>query len=103
MIRVAHPFPDEGARAAQVGDNAAMTVIVWNSHESVKCPAGTYGWHPALGRVRVVRADGWRRLVEVRAEGAIVASSGARVTFPERRLQFVDVRELEMLNGRHAR
>lgn len=77
-----------------------MTVIVWNSHESVKCPVGTYGWHHELGRVRIVRADGWRRLVEARAEGAIVASSGARVTFPERRLQFVDVRELEVLGAR---
>lgn len=74
-----------------------MNVVVWNSHESVKCPAGTWGWHPTLGRVRVVRADGWRRLVEARAENAIVASSGAVVTFPERRLQYVDVRELERI------
>ncbi len=80
-----------------------MTVVVWNSHESVKCPAGTWGRHPSLGRVRIVRADGWRRLVEVRAEAAIVASSGAVVTFPERRLQFVDVRELERIATFEAR
>jgi hypothetical protein len=80
-----------------------MNVVHWNSHETVKCPAGTFGWHPLHGRVRVLRADGWKRLVEIRAENVILASSGAPITFPERRLQIVDVRELEQAWHRHLR
>jgi hypothetical protein len=72
-----------------------MNVVVWKSHETVKCPPGTEGWHPQHGRVRVLKADGWKRLVEIRAQGAIIATSGAEVVFPERRLLIVDVRELE--------
>jgi hypothetical protein len=72
-----------------------MSVIAWNSHETVKCPPGTLAWHAQHGRVRVLKADGWKRLVEVRADARIVAASGAPVVFPERRLLLVDVRELE--------
>jgi hypothetical protein len=80
-----------------------MNVVRWNSHETVKCPAGTFGWHPSHGRVRVLKADGWKRLVEIRSESMILASSGAPITFPERRLQLVDVRELEQAWHRHLR
>lgn len=89
--------------APRLGDNARMSVVVWNSHETVKCPAGTFGWHPRHGHVRVLKADGWKRLVEIRVEGVIVASSGAPVTYPERRLRIVDVRELERAWHRHPR
>ena len=72
-----------------------MTVIAWNSHETVKCPAGSTAWHPRYGSVRVLKARGWSRLIEVRAEGVILSSSGQAVSFPERRSLTVDVRELE--------
>jgi hypothetical protein len=80
-----------------------MNVVHWNSHETVKCPAGTAAFHPRHGCVRVLKADGWKRLIEIRAEGMIRASSGAPVTFTERRLQIVDVRELERAWQRHLR
>lgn len=72
-----------------------MSVIAWNSHETVKCPAGSTAWHPRYGSVRVLKARGWSRLIEVRAEGVILSSSGHAVSYPERRSLTVDVRELE--------
>lgn len=81
--------------AVAMSENTAMTVIAWNSHETVKCPAGSSAWHPRYGHVRVLKARGWSRLIEVRAEGVILSSSGQAVSYPERRSLTVDVRELE--------
>lgn len=81
--------------AAPIAENAGMTVIAWNSHETVKCPPGSAAWHPRYGHVRVLKSRGWSRLIEVRAEGVILSSSGQAVSYPERRSLTVDVRELE--------
>lgn len=72
-----------------------MRVVVWNSHETVKCPPGSEGWHARYGRVRVLESHGWQRLVEVDSVGVVLTSSGAEVSYPERRALLVDVRELE--------
>jgi hypothetical protein len=77
-----------------------MSVIAWNSHETVKCPAGSAAWHPRFGSVRVLKARGWSRLIEVRAQGVILSSSGEAVCYPERRSLTVDVRELECASRR---
>lgn len=86
---------ESGPARAEIVENAAMSVIAWNSHETVKCPAGSTAWHPRYGHVRVLKARGWSRLIEVRAEGVILSSSGQAVSYPERRSLTVDVRELE--------
>lgn len=72
-----------------------MGIVVWNSHETVKCPPGSEGWHFRYGRVRVLESRGWQRLVEVDSEGVVLTRSGAEVSYPERRALLVDVRELE--------
>jgi hypothetical protein len=90
---------ETGHARAEIAENGGMTVIAWNSHETVKCPAGSTAWHPRYGHVRVLKARGWSRLIEVRAEGVILSSSGQAVSFPERRSLTVDVRELERAAG----
>lgn len=85
--------------SAGIAENVGMNVIAWNSHETVKCPAGGSAWHPRYGHVRVLKARGWTRLIEVRAEGVILSSSGQAVSYPERRSLTVDVRELERAAG----
>jgi hypothetical protein len=72
-----------------------MTVIVWNSHETVKCPVGSLAQHPRYGRVKVVRASGWQRLVEAHRYARWTTPYGSTITFPERFSAFVDVRELQ--------
>ena len=71
-----------------------VSVIRWNSQETVKCPVGSTGYHPQYGRVRVLRADGWCRLVEVRSQGVVYRATGAVVSYPERVVLRLDVREL---------
>lgn len=70
------------------------TVIVWNSHETVKCPPGSMAHHPRYGRVKVVKAAGWKRLVEAHRYSRWTTPYGSTVTYPERFSEFVDVREL---------
>lgn len=82
------------AGATLARQNPRMNVIPWKSHETVKCPPGSYGWHPEHGAVRVLRANGWKRVIEVRAPRIAIAANGRRVEFPERRLISIDVREL---------
>jgi len=77
---------------AQVG--VAATVIVWNSHETVKCPAGSTAHHPRLGRVRVLQAHGWQRVIEAHRYTRWTTPYGSTLTFPERYSTTVDVREL---------
>lgn len=76
-----------------------MPVIVWNSHETVKCPAGSVAHHPRYGRVRVVRAIGWQRLVEAHRYTRWTTPYGATITFPERFSASVDVRELSRIGA----
>jgi hypothetical protein len=76
-----------------------VSVIPWNSHETVKCPPGSFARHPRWGRVRVVRAAGWHRLVEAERTSRWTTPYGSTITFPERFSAFVDVRELERLSA----
>jgi hypothetical protein len=78
------------------------TVIVWNSHETVKCPAGSTAHHPRYGRVKVLKANGWQRLVEAHRYSRWTTPYGSTLTFPERFSAFVDVRELSAPGGRGA-
>jgi hypothetical protein len=71
-----------------------MTIVHWNSQETMKCPPGSTGYHRRYGLVRVLRADGWYRVVEVRGQGVVYSATGAAVSFPERVVMRLDVREL---------
>lgn len=73
-----------------------MSVIHWNSNESVKCPAGALARHDEHGWVTVVAADGWTRIIEsYRYESC--RASGAVERTPRRVVHAVDVRELRPL------
>jgi len=76
-----------------------MTVIHWNFQETAKCPPGSTAYHPRYGLVRVLRADGWYRLVEVRSQGVVYGATGRAVSFPERVVLRMDVRELTHRRG----
>lgn len=76
------------------------TIIRWNSHETVKCPAGSTAHHPRYGRVKVLKATGWQRLVEAHRYARWTTPYGATVTFPERFSMLVDVRDLRRIGAR---
>jgi hypothetical protein len=87
------------ARSSATRPDATPRVIVWNSHETVKCPVGSLAQHPRWGRVKVVRATGWQRLVEAHRYSKWTTPYGATITFPERFSAFVDVRELRRVDA----
>ena len=73
-----------------------MTVVYWNSHELVKCPAGAVARHDVHGWVTVVGADGWTRTIEsYQYESANDPRAAARAI--RRIVHTVDVRELHPL------
>ena len=73
-----------------------MTVVYWNSHESVKCPAGALARHDVHGWVTVAGAQGWSRTIETYQ---YAAGDGTRATARaiRRTVHVVDVRELHPL------
>jgi hypothetical protein len=71
-----------------------MAVIAWNFAETRKCPPGTVAFHSSHGPVRVLRADGWMRVIEARMRGRLVTAGGDAVFYTERLVLRIDVREL---------
>jgi hypothetical protein len=69
-------------------------IIPWNSHETVKCPAGALASHRRWGLVRVLSSSGWNRLIEA-LEPPVSDARGAW----GRWVTLVDVRELEAGRG----
>lgn len=74
-----------------------MNVIRWNSHESVKCPAGSQALHPQFGIVEVQAAQGWQRVVRFRVRVPFDTSLGRVHLASGIRTCVVDVRELRHL------
>ncbi len=73
-----------------------MTIVYWNSHEAVKCPAGAVARHDVHGWVTVVGAQGWKRTIEsYHYEAMDDARAAARAI--RRIVHTVDVRELHPL------
>ena len=73
-----------------------MTVVYWNSNESVKCPAGAVARHDVHGWVTVVGAQGWSRTIQT-YQYAVGDGTRAAARAILSIVHTVDVRELHPL------
>jgi len=82
--------------AGAVGKGGYVTVVYWNSNESVKCPPGAVARHDVHGWVTVVGAEGWNRTIQTYqcgvGDGTVATARAIR-----RIVHTVDVRDLHPL------